>query len=185
MITNFNIGGGGTVDAYTKQETDALLQGVKTDQAIVDAAQDTNITALQTKDVQIEGDINSLDSRVTANETAITGKQDELVSGENIKTVNGESLLGEGDIEIQSGGMDEGVEQTIANAIVYVDDKTNNVYTKTEIDNKGYQTSAQVNNLINTATASKVEQADFDSVTKTVVAALNDLNSRIAALENG
>ena len=34
-----------------------------------------------------------------------TGKQDKLVSGENIKTINGESLLGSGDIEI-SGGED-------------------------------------------------------------------------------
>lgn len=29
-----------------------------------------------------------------------TGKQDKLVSGENIKTINGESILGSGDIEI-------------------------------------------------------------------------------------
>jgi hypothetical protein len=35
---------------------------------------------------------------------SIEGKQDELVSGENIKTINGESILGEGDIEIQGGG---------------------------------------------------------------------------------
>lgn len=35
---------------------------------------------------------------------AIGGKQDTLVSGTNIKTVNGESLLGKGDIEIQGGG---------------------------------------------------------------------------------
>lgn len=33
-----------------------------------------------------------------------TGKQDKLVSGENIKTINGESILGSGDITIESGG---------------------------------------------------------------------------------
>lgn len=33
------------------------------------------------------------------------GKQDTLVSGENIKTINGESILGSGNIEIQGGGM--------------------------------------------------------------------------------
>lgn len=32
-----------------------------------------------------------------------TGKQDKLVSGENIKTINGESILGSGDIEIRGG----------------------------------------------------------------------------------
>lgn len=32
-----------------------------------------------------------------------TGKQDKLVSGENIKTINGESILGSGNITISSG----------------------------------------------------------------------------------
>lgn len=34
----------------------------------------------------------------------ISGKQDKLVSGTNIKTINGTSILGSGDITIQSGG---------------------------------------------------------------------------------
>ena len=34
----------------------------------------------------------------------ISGKQDVLVSGENIKTINGVSILGEGDIPIEGGG---------------------------------------------------------------------------------
>lgn len=34
-------------------------------------------------------------------------KQDTLVSGQNIKTVNGETILGEGDIIIEAGGLDE------------------------------------------------------------------------------
>jgi hypothetical protein len=33
-----------------------------------------------------------------------SGKQDKLVSSTNIKTINGESILGEGDIPIKSGG---------------------------------------------------------------------------------
>ena len=36
----------------------------------------------------------------------IDGKQDALVSGENIKTINGESLLGAGNIEVIGGGGD-------------------------------------------------------------------------------
>lgn len=35
---------------------------------------------------------------------AISGKQDTLVSGTNIKTINNESLLGSGNIDIQGGG---------------------------------------------------------------------------------
>ena len=34
----------------------------------------------------------------------ISGKQDTLVSGENIKTINGESILGSGNIVIEGGG---------------------------------------------------------------------------------
>ena len=37
-------------------------------------------------------------------DTKLNGKQNTLVSGTNIKTINGESVLGEGDIEIQGGG---------------------------------------------------------------------------------
>ena len=40
----------------------------------------------------------------TAISNATSGKQDTLVSGTNIKTINNESLLGSGNIEIQGGG---------------------------------------------------------------------------------
>ena len=40
----------------------------------------------------------------TAINNATSGKQDTLVSGTNIKTINNESLLGSGNIEIQGGG---------------------------------------------------------------------------------
>ena len=44
---------------------------------------------------------------VTSDEKAAwNGKQDTLVSGTNIKTINGETLLGEGNIDIQGGGVD-------------------------------------------------------------------------------
>ena len=39
-----------------------------------------------------------------ADASALATKQDTLVSGTNIKTVNGQTLLGEGNIEIQGGG---------------------------------------------------------------------------------
>lgn len=47
--------------------------------------------------------LNEADEKIEANTTAISGKQDTLVSGTNIKTINGESVLGEGDLEIKSG----------------------------------------------------------------------------------
>lgn len=58
--------------------------------------------------------------------TALSDKQDKLVSGDNIKTINGKSILGEGNITIQGEGGNIDLSEYI---------------TKTELDNKGYLTS--------------------------------------------
>lgn len=47
--------------------------------------------------------IDGLSTRVTAVEAGLSGKQATLVSGTNIKTINGNSLLGSGNLEIQGG----------------------------------------------------------------------------------
>ena len=49
-----------------------------------------------------------LNTKVDALNQSIGSKQDTLISGTNIKTVNGQSLLGEGDIVISSGGSSSG-----------------------------------------------------------------------------
>ena len=46
----------------------------------------------------------SIDTETIATKTELQGKQDTLVSGTNIKTVNGNSLLGSGNITIEGGG---------------------------------------------------------------------------------
>lgn len=51
--------------------------------------------------------------------TALAGKQETLVSATNIKTVNGESLLGSGDITI-SGGSGGGITTGVAIAMAIV-----------------------------------------------------------------
>lgn len=74
--------------------------------------------------VKINGSTKSPSSGVVDLGTVITshqdisGKQDKLVSGTNIKTINGESILGSGDITISGGGVSEDyVNTAIANAI--------------------------------------------------------------------
>ena len=66
-----------------------------------------NTKASTTSVTTLEGEVTDLSGRVTANEadimlkadkTALDTKQDKLVSGTNIKTINNESLLGEGNI---------------------------------------------------------------------------------------
>ena len=62
----------------------------------------------------------------------ISGKQDKLVSGTNIKTINGESILGEGDIEISGGSSDANVQAVDTGDVI--DDVTVDYATKTYVD---------------------------------------------------
>ena len=50
-------------------------------------------------------------------DSALEGKQDSLVSGTNIKTINGNSILGEGNIEITGGTVDTTMSDTSENAV--------------------------------------------------------------------
>ena len=80
-----------------------------------------------------------------------TGKQDALVSGINIKTINSQSILGSGDIEISSGGgtggttdYDELVNHPKINGVELVGDKSTSelgidIPTKiSDLENDGY-----------------------------------------------
>lgn len=67
----------------------------------------------------------------------LNSKQDTLVSGTNIKTINGNSLLGAGDITIQAGGtVDTAMSDTSTNAVQnkvikkYIDDLVGNILTQ-------------------------------------------------------
>lgn len=70
-----------------------------------------------------------IEDGIVANESAIGKKQDTLVSGQNIKTINGQSILGTGDIVIQGGtGGDSGGEPSEPeNPLVMQYDQTKNI----------------------------------------------------------
>lgn len=86
--------GGGTVDAYTKQEADNKF------------ASKDELTNVQTVANDADTKVDALTPRVEGVETAMDGKQDTLVSGTNIKTINSQSILGSGDLTV-SGVSDE------------------------------------------------------------------------------
>ena len=72
-----------------------------------------------------------------ATKQEIAGKQDTLVSGTNIKTINGETILGAGDIVIQVGGtvdtaMSDTSENAVQNKVIkkYIDDLVGNILTQ-------------------------------------------------------
>jgi len=77
-----------------------------------------------------------LNSRNYATNTALNSKQDTLVSGTNIKTINGSSLLGSGDIEI-------GIDQT-----QYV--------TKTQLGQMSYVTKSDLSDYVKSSSLSNV-----------------------------
>ena len=77
----------------------------------------SNTITLTKQDLALKSDIPNTDDFATqANLTSavtqltinIAKKQDKLVSGTNIKTINGESILGSGDIAISGGGSSSG-----------------------------------------------------------------------------
>ena len=68
---------------------------------------DTEITRLASvdnyDDTAIKTRVTNVETKNSEQDTAIAGKQATLVSGTNIKTINNESLLGEGNITIEGG----------------------------------------------------------------------------------
>lgn len=85
--------------------------GGGTSDIVVDAALSTTSTnAIQNKAVA-----NALNEKADA--SALASKQDTLVSGTNIKTVQGQSILGSGDISISVPTVDAALSSTSTNAV--------------------------------------------------------------------
>lgn len=88
---NGNISATGQIDAYTKAQTDTLLAQKQ------DTLSASQITAVNS------GINSSKVSQYDNYDSRINAKQNTLVSGSNIKTINNQSLLGSGNIDIQGG----------------------------------------------------------------------------------
>ena len=84
-------------------------------------------------------------------ETARTTKQDKLTSGENIKTINGQSILGEGNIEIiGSGSVENNDQYSIVendNYAIAVCDNDGNVSVAIDNDGKVRIANLEANNI--------------------------------------
>lgn len=109
---------GGDVDLnnyYTKSEVDGKIPTVPTNVSaftndagyITNAALsdiNQNITNLQESVTNIEESVGDLDNYTTDEELAqgLSSKQDTLISGTNVKTINGQSILGSGNITIET-----------------------------------------------------------------------------------
>lgn len=123
-------------------------------------------TSLRNELQQTETGVATANSEI---EKLKSGKQDTLVSGENIKTINGQSLLGSGDIEITSGSSE-----------VTWDNVTGKPSFAT------VATSGSYSDLTGTPDLSGYQTKSDDTLTttnKTVVGAINELLTKIQELE--
>lgn len=110
-----------------------------------------------TEHQDISGKVNTSDFVTYKNEvtTKLATKQDTLVSGTNVKTINNQSILGSGNITIEGGStitIDSVMSDTSVNAVQnkviksYIDGKVINVPTKTSqlTNDSGFITSADL-----------------------------------------
>ncbi len=97
-------GGGGGGGDYTAKNPISINNGViglKIDNQTLQLNTDGQLAANLD---ELGNEVNAIAGDVTALQTEISTKQDELVSGSNIKTINNQSLLGSGNITIEGGG---------------------------------------------------------------------------------
>lgn len=106
-IIGFTSGGGGgtggAVSSVNGQTGDVIITPASLNvytRAEVDAAINAETTERQKQDSALGG---MIAAETAAREQAVASKQDTLVSGQNIKTINGQSVLGKGNIAIQGG----------------------------------------------------------------------------------
>ena len=106
-IIGFTSGGGGgepgAVSSVNGQTGDVIITPASLNvytRAEVDADINAETTERQKQDSALGG---MIAAETAARERAVATKQDTLVSGQNIKTINGQSVLGAGNIAIQGG----------------------------------------------------------------------------------
>ena len=108
------------------------------------------------------------DKSTFATTTQLSSKQDTLVSGTNIKTVNGQTILGEGNVQIETpeGGITDAPsdDNTYARkngawATITIPD-TSNLATKTELSSYATLTGAQFTGTIGAPMVAVVDNSD-------------------------
>lgn len=102
-----------TVDTFTaytastdtvlggKADTTAVTQAIS--EAVSGKADTTAVTQSITEATSGKVDSSTYTAYTAATDTVLSGKQETLVSGTNIKTINGSSILGSGDLVVDAG----------------------------------------------------------------------------------
>jgi hypothetical protein len=129
------------LQSYTEQYK-GTITGVSANGTSIATSGVANIPAASTSAygvTKLSSATNSTSTTLAATASAVkaaydlaNGKQDKLVSGTNIKTINGTSILGSGDITISGGSSDANVQAVDTGDVI--NDVTVNYATKTYVD---------------------------------------------------
>ena len=153
VISDGQGGGGGMTSGEVQTMIDASISG---------KADSSGVTQEISAATSGKVDTTTFNTYSGAVDTALSGKQETLVSGTNIKTINNESILGSGNITISGGGSgSSAVEVTQAEYDALVSGGTLDpsvLYIIKDAvggDLSNYMTSAQTMNAISAATSTK------------------------------
>lgn len=131
-----------TTNFYTKGQADGKFQQKGNYLTSVPSQYITD-KQLNSRDYATNSDVmDEIGKLESALEGDINSKQDKLVSGENIKTINGISLLGDGNIVITGSG--EGGSVDLSD--YYTKSEVDNLIDNVEVDLTDYATTSYVNN---------------------------------------
>ena len=147
------------------------------------------------KNYQTAEDVN-LATEGLATKSEVNSKQDTLVSGTNIKTINGNSLLGSGNIEIQGGStiaVDDSLSTTSTNPVQnkIITEALNGKASQSDIPTKvseltndsDFQTASQVATAISEINVpTRVSQLDNDSDFQTGTQVSNSISTATSGL---
>ena len=162
------------LETYSKAQVDALVAGGGADLSdyYKKAEVESLISAIPATDLTNYYDKTQVDSLIPN----ISTKQDTLVSATNIKTINGESVLGSGDIVISSGGaVDSVAGKTGVVTLVKGDVGLNNV-DNTSDTNKPISTATQtaLNSKVDKVAGKGLSTEDYTTAEKTKLTGLSN-----------
>lgn len=155
VINNIKVGTGVDLSNYATKEELSSKQDTITDLEVIRQGAAKGDTALQSYTEQYKGTVTGVKVNGTTKNPSngvvdigtvitshqdISGKQDILVSGTNIKTINGQSILGSGDIVI-TGGTGSGYSDANVQAV-------NEISTIIDVDMDKYIVETTDDNII-------------------------------------
>ena len=150
------------INAATSGKADTTAVTAAINAAVSGKADTSAVTSAVTEfTAALSGEIQRAQGVEQVLSGAIDGKQATLVSGTNIKTINNQSLLGSGNIDIQGGSGANVVELTQAqyDALATKDPDTFYIITDaTPIDTSSFYTTAQTSSSTQIATALSEKQ---------------------------